>query len=183
MKRRLFLALAAAAAVTVPLAAATEALAQNRYDREWRDDRRGNDRWDDRRDNRGRGNNGWDNGRRGNDRWDDNRGRGNDRYDNRRYNDSRWDDRRYNGYYLGNRWYYGPPPVAYYSRYDYRPGYQAWRRGQYLPNYYQSYVIYDYPRYRLRPPPRGYHWVRHNNDYILAAIATGLILEVISNGF
>lgn len=186
MNRRLLLALAAAAVVTVPLAAAGEAMAQGRgNDREWRDNRgRGVDRWDDRRDNRGRGNGGWDNGRRGNDRWDDDRRWDNDRWDdNRRYNNNRWDDRRFNGYYLGNRWYYGPPPVAYYDRYDYRPGYQVWRRGQRLPNYYQSYVIYDYPRYRLRPPPRGYHWVRSNNDYILAAIATGLILEVISNGF
>ena len=44
-------------------------------------------------------------------------------------------------------------------------------------------MIYDYRRYRLRPPPRGYHWVRAGDDYVLAAIATGLILDVILGGY
>ena len=39
----------------------------------------------------------------------------------------------------------------------------------------------DYYRYRLRPPPRGYYWYRTGNDYVLAAIATGLIFDVIAN--
>jgi Ni/Co efflux regulator RcnB len=34
----------------------------------------------------------------------------------------------------------------------------------------------------LRPPPRGYHWVRNDSgDYLLAAIAGGLITAVILN--
>jgi Ni/Co efflux regulator RcnB len=32
----------------------------------------------------------------------------------------------------------------------------------------------------MRPPPRGYHWVRNDSgDYLLAAIAGGLITQVI----
>ena len=43
-------------------------------------------------------------------------------------------------------------------------------------------VIEDYPRYRLRTPPRGSHWVRDdNNDYVLVAIATGIILDYVLN--
>jgi Ni/Co efflux regulator RcnB len=126
---------------------------------------------------------------RGNDRYD--RYDRNDRYDRRdnyrndrgRYdNNSRWDSRRYNGYYLGNRWYYGQPSASYYNRRDYRPAYRAWTRGSYLPRSYWNYSVNDYRRYHLRQPPRGYHWVRAGNDYVLAAIATGLIADVILNG-
>ena len=43
-------------------------------------------------------------------------------------------------------------------------------------------VVHDYERVRLRPPPRGYHWVRDdNNDYVLVAIATGIILDYVLN--
>jgi Ni/Co efflux regulator RcnB len=38
--------------------------------------------------------------------------------------------------------------------------------------------VRDYGYYRLRPPPRGYHWVRADNDYLLVAIATGVILDI-----
>jgi len=156
--KRLLLGLAAAACVSGPImASAAEAAAQPRGDR-W--DRR-EDRWDRREDR-------WD---RREDRWDR-------REDRRR---ERWDNRRHNGYYYRNRWYYGPPPSAYYRDPYYRPGYAAWRRGAYLPGYYRSnsYRVYDYHRYRLRHPPRGYYWYRSGDDFILAAIATGLIFEVI----
>lgn len=164
--KRLLLTIATAACVAGPmLAAATEASADPRYERRY-------DRRDDRRDDR-----------RG-DRYD----RRDDRRDDRRYDrreDRRWDSRRNNGYYYNGRWSYGPPPQSYYGRPGYRPGYAAWRRGAYLPGYYRGggYVVYDYGRYRLRPPPRGYYWYRVGNDYLLAAIATGLIFEVIANSY
>lgn len=165
--KRLMLSLAAIAAVAGPMAAsATAAHAQS-----W--DRRDNNHWDrrdDRRDDR------WDRrDHRRDDRWD----RRDNRWDNRR--DNRWDNRRYNGYYYQNRWYYGPPPSSYYSNPYYRPGYAAWRRGAVLPPYYRGYVVNDYYRYRLRPPPRGYAWYRVGNDYLMAAIATGIIFEIINN--
>ncbi|MBU4434716.1 MAG: RcnB family protein [Alphaproteobacteria bacterium] len=98
---------------------------------------------------------------------------------------SRWDSGRHNGYYYDNRFHHGAPPPSYYGRPGYRPGYETWRRGSYLPSYYRGgdYVVHDYGRYRLRPPPRGYYWYRTGNDYVLAAIATGLIFDVIINGY
>jgi Ni/Co efflux regulator RcnB len=156
--KRLLLSIAAAAAVAAPIAAASEAAAQPRDRWERRDDR--GDRWD-RRDGRdGR----WD-------RRDDRRG---DRRDNRG-----WDRNRYNGYYYRNTWFYGPPPPSYYGNQSYRPGYASWRRGAVLPVYYRDYRVNDYYRYRLRPPPRGYAWYRVGDDYLLTAIASGLIFDII----
>jgi Ni/Co efflux regulator RcnB len=158
--KRLIMSLATAAAVAAPLAMAapTVAAAQPRWERY--DDR--HDRYD-RRDDRYE---------RRNDRWDDRR-------DYRR-SDRGWDRGRHNGYYYNNRWYYGPPPQAYYGSPYYQPGYTAWRRGAYLPPTYRGYVVNDYGRYRLRPPPRGYQWYRVDNDYMLAAITTGLIFDIIN---
>ncbi|MBP7704293.1 MAG: RcnB family protein [Caulobacter sp.] len=171
--KRLIMTIAAVAAVAGPIAAtatAAEAQDRGRYDR--RDDRR-DDRYDRRDDRRG-------------DRYDRRDDRRDDRYDRRerRYdNRTRWERGRHNGYYYNNRWYYGPPPSAYYGRPGYAPGYAAWRRGAYLPPAYRGrgYVVYDYGRYGLRPPPRGYYWYRDGSDYLLAAVATGLILDVIIN--
>lgn len=65
--------------------------------------------------------------------------------------------------------YYGPPP-RYYNRWGH------WERGH---RYYgRPVVVYDYGSYRLRPPPHGYHWVRDNDDFLLVAIATGVILDI-----
>jgi Ni/Co efflux regulator RcnB len=43
--------------------------------------------------------------------------------------------------------------------------------------------VYDYGRYGLHSPPYGYHWVRVDTDVVLAAIATGVILDVAFNHF
>jgi len=160
--KRLFLTLATAVTLAGPMAGlATAASAQDRghWDRH-------EDRWDRREDRR--------DSRHDGDRWD----RREDRWDARR----RWDGGRHNGYYVRDRFYYGAPPVEAYRYRGYRPGYEAWRRGAYLPSYYRDYeyVVRDYSYYRLRPPPRGYHWYRTGNDYVLAAVATGLIFDVIS---
>ncbi len=189
--KRLLLTIAAMAAMAGPMAvAAGDASAQD-HGRYGHGGDRGGDRGGrggDRHDDRG-GSNG---------HWDDRGGRGDyngghnggydGRHDNGRHNgwdrgDARWDGGRHNGYYYNNRWSYGAPPSAYYGRPGYRPGYNAWRRGGYLPPYYRgdTYVIHDYGYYRLRPPPRGYYWYRAGNDYVLAAIATGLIFDIINN--
>jgi Ni/Co efflux regulator RcnB len=65
---------------------------------------------------------------------------------------------------------------------DRRDGHR-WARGQRLPRTYWGghYVVSDWRARHLRPPPRGYHWVRVNNDYVLAAVATGLIADIIAN--
>ena len=48
-------------------------------------------------------------------------------------------------------------------------GYYDWRRAERV----------DYRRYHLRQPPRGYEWRRSDDRYILAAVATGVIISVI----
>jgi Ni/Co efflux regulator RcnB len=61
--------------------------------------------------------------------------------------------------------------------------YRVYSAGQRLPSAYNTYVINDYSRYGLRAPPRGYQYVRNNNDVILAAVAGGLITAVIAGLF
>ncbi|MBB3286144.1 MULTISPECIES: RcnB family protein [Rhizobium] len=36
----------------------------------------------------------------------------------------------------------------------------------------------DYRAYRLSTPPRGYHWVRLKNSFLLVGITSGLISKV-----
>ena len=57
------------------------------------------------------------------------------------------------------------------------------RRGGRLPYEYRSrqYVVEDWRSHRLSAPPRGYHWVQTGNDYVLVAIATGVILQLLLN--
>ena len=47
----------------------------------------------------------------------------------------------------------------------------------------RPYVLHDYRAVRLYAPPRGHHWVRVNHDVVLAAIATGIVLDVLYNRF
>lgn len=54
------------------------------------------------------------------------------------------------GWRRGNR-FYGPPPV----------------------------VIYDYGHYRLPPPPPGYYWTRSGSQFLMIAIASGIIASIL----
>jgi Ni/Co efflux regulator RcnB len=57
-----------------------------------------------------------------------------------------------------------------------------WSKGQRLPAQYRGRGYYvDYRSHHLRPPPRGYQWVRVDNDYMLVALTTGLIASIIAN--
>lgn len=40
--------------------------------------------------------------------------------------------------------------------------------------------VRDYRRYRLSAPPRGYHWVRADNSFLLVGVATGIITSIIA---
>ncbi|MDE2420632.1 MAG: RcnB family protein [Gammaproteobacteria bacterium] len=89
---------------------------------------------------------------------------------------SQWHDNRGgNPNWQGQR-YRAPNPY-------FRPhGYQVrhWRGGDRLPPAYRGRQYYvDYRYYHLNPPPRGYRWVRVDNDVVLAAITTGVILSVV----
>lgn len=54
-------------------------------------------------------------------------------------------------------------------------------KGDRLPNEWRSrqYVVNDWRGHHLRQPPRGYHWVQTGTDYVLVAIATGVIAQII----
>ncbi len=111
-------------------------------------------------------------------RWEQQREGRDERQDERR--DERRDDR--------DR--FAPPPRAFappmtygYDSYRHDHGRRHWQRGQYMSPYGRTYVVYDYGRYRLRPPPRGFVWVRADNDYLLVAAATGVIFDVIRGGW
>jgi Ni/Co efflux regulator RcnB len=57
-----------------------------------------------------------------------------------------------------------------------------WSRGERIPDQYRhgSYIANDWQHHNLRRPPRGYHWVRNDdNDYVLAAITTGIIADIV----
>jgi Ni/Co efflux regulator RcnB len=60
---------------------------------------------------------------------------------------------------------------------------QQFYRGGRLPTQYRSrqYVVDDWRGHHLSAPPRGYHWVQTGNDYVLVAIATGVILQLLLN--
>ena len=115
--------------------------------------------------------------RRHDDRRDDWRhdNRHDDRRHDRRYDRRDWD--RYYGFrhHDGRRYQYGRyvRPSGYH--------YRSWRYGDHLPRGYYSrrYIVNDYHVYHLRPPPRGYHYVRVDNDVVLAAIASGIVVSAI----
>ena len=81
------------------------------------------------------------------------------------------------------------------QRNDQRNGQQDWQgqrgagpdhqyfRGQRYPSEYRGhqYVVDDWRGHNLRQPPRGYHWVQNGGDYLLVAITTGVILDLLLN--
>ncbi|MHC9085591.1 RcnB family protein [Luteimonas sp. RIT-PG2_3] len=132
---------------------------------------------------------------RGHDRRDDRRDdrrhdRRDDRRDERRYSQHRYEQRdRHDRYGRYDRHYAPPvrvvhvPPRVVYR--DYGPRYAAppprWARGGYVHRGHRPvYVVNDYNHYGLRHPPRGYRWMRDDvGDYLLVAIATGIIADII----
>jgi Ni/Co efflux regulator RcnB len=54
-------------------------------------------------------------------------------------------------------------------------------RGGHIPYEYRNhrYVVSNYRHHHLSPPPRGHQWVQVGADYVLIAIATGLIAHII----
>jgi Ni/Co efflux regulator RcnB len=62
-------------------------------------------------------------------------------------------------------------------------GRHNWRRGQRISHdEWGHYQRVDWRQHHLRQPPRGYEW-RQSDDgqYLLAAVATGLIASIIAN--
>jgi Ni/Co efflux regulator RcnB len=106
--------------------------------------------------------------------YNDSRGNG----DNRGYNDNRWSSDNRGG------------KQRFANGHDNRRGDERgagpshdFYRGQRLPPNYRAprYVVEDWHGHGLRTPPRGYQWVQTGGDYVLVAIATGIILELLLN--
>jgi len=59
----------------------------------------------------------------------------------------------------------------------------SYYRGERMPPQYRTrqYIVEDWRGHHLSAPPRGYHWVQSGGDYILVAIATGIILQLLLN--
>jgi Ni/Co efflux regulator RcnB len=112
----------------------------------------------------------------------DSRGHDSRGYDNRRYDNSGYDNRRYDN-------------TAYdYRNYGYRDGgyrghgrgvgpSHSWYRGDRMPYEYRTrhYVVDDWRGHHLYAPPRGYQWVQSGGDYLLVAVATGIIASILLN--
>lgn len=129
----------------------------------------------------------------------DHRDRDRDRgRDDGRHGDRRHDDRRGPPGYR----HPGPPPHAYHGGPAYRPGppmvhpghrppqmhghrgvgpQHNWYRGSRVPPMYRShhYVVNNWRHHHLAAPPRGYHWVQNGPDYLLIAIGTGVIAQIV----
>ena len=102
----------------------------------------------------------------------DSHGHDNRSYDNRRYDNTAYEYRNYgyhDGGYRGHGRGAGPQ--------------HAWYRGDRLPTYYRSrsYVVDDWRGHHLYAPPQGYHWVQSGGDYLLVAVATGIIASILLN--
>ena len=73
----------------------------------------------------------------------------------------------------------------HYSGMHDRGLHEGWyKRGGRVPATYRSghYVVSDWRSAHLRQPPRGYHWVRSDNgDYLMVAVATGIIAQILAN--
>lgn len=59
-----------------------------------------------------------------------------------------------------------------------------WVQGYRVPQQYRGpqYVVQDWRGHHLSAPPRGYHWVQYGGDYMLVAIASGVITQLILGG-
>jgi Ni/Co efflux regulator RcnB len=112
----------------------------------------------------------------------DRRGAYNDGYRDGRRHDRR-NDRRHDRRIVVRH----APRVVYRDRYVPRPvvvhrGPPRWARGHryYGPGYGRTSVVNDYNNYGLRRPPGGYYCRRSDaGDYLLVAIATGIIADLI----
>lgn len=94
------------------------------------------------------------------------------------------DDRRHDDRYSHHdhdRYYHHDRHRSRSNDRSHRYGHARWHRGDRIPDHYRShrYVVHDYHAHRLYSPPRGHHWVRVDNDFVLTAVTTGVIVAVI----
>ncbi len=60
-------------------------------------------------------------------------------------------------------------------------GPHGYHKGDRLPvaEHNKRYVVRDWRSHNLRVPPRGYHWVQSGNDFLLVAVTTGVIADLV----
>jgi Ni/Co efflux regulator RcnB len=131
-------------------------------------------------------------------RWDRPEGRRDHDGDHDHYRDGRHDEWRGGGghreemraNWRGGRpeWHgYGGPRAGYWYApgYGYRPMARGvvWRRGGYVPPVYRTYYVQEPRYYGLAPAPYGYRWVYADGNFVLMALATGLITSVVLDAF
>jgi Ni/Co efflux regulator RcnB len=99
----------------------------------------------------------------------------------RRANQRSDNDRRARPDTMGNRGDFRGDDRA--AQFHYGARGPEWRRGGHIPPEYrgQHYVVNDWRAHRLNAPPRGYQWVQVGSDYVLVAIATGIIAQLLLN--
>ena len=88
-------------------------------------------------------------------------------------------------YYGVPQTYYGVPQPYYDAPQTYYSGSRGpeFHRGGYLPHEYRTpqYYVNDWYGHQLYAPPYGHQWLQVGTDYVLVALATGLIANLILN--
>jgi Ni/Co efflux regulator RcnB len=77
----------------------------------------------------------------------------------------------------------GPMSFAQDHHDDHHDGYvrhDEWKKGYHMKeeDWHRAQPV-DYRHYHLSPPPRGYEWRSVDGNYVLAAVATGVIASAI----
>ncbi|PVZ88710.1 hypothetical protein C9426_07770 [Serratia sp. S1B] len=108
-----------------------------------------------------------------------------------------WDhDDRASEYYEHHHYrHWDEPPPRYwreYSSHDWRayPSHDDWRdrdhpvrywhEGQYIPRDYMDDRYYvDWHERRLPPPPYGHRWMQIDGDFVLVAVASSVITQIL----
>ena len=88
-------------------------------------------------------------------------------------NDGQMQDHNYGGQMQDHN-YGGPPQMGYDAQNQ-----RHWRNGEHYDGEHQVVGNWDY--YHLPQPPYGYEWVRDGDQFVLIAITSGIIAEIILN--
>ena len=117
------------------------------------------------------------------DRRDNDRNWRQDRHDNRNWNDNRGYQQR--GYVQSQpRGYVYNQPNYVYSQPNYYSHAPRYHRGGYVPRQYLSnqYYVNNWQSYPgLYAPPYGHQWVNTGGEFLLVALAKGLIANALMN--
>jgi len=99
--------------------------------------------------------------------------------------------RQYKGQQQGHAQPQGKPGNGHAQGYrnpNYRPQpgmpipHQQWQRGHVVDPHYRDdrYWVTDWRARHLSPPPRDHRWLYVNGDYVLVAIASGVIANILT---